>query len=300
MLLEIMGHKEQIEKLKKIVKTDKVANAYIFEGMSGIGKCTVAKEFAKALLCLSEGSRPCNEYIACKTFEDSNNFILLAPEGNVIKVDSIRALKEELMLKPITSDRKVAIINDAECMNEQAQNALLKILEEPPKYVTIILITSNKEKLLYTIKSRCISFQFQPLKEEELRAYFEEPIEKELLEYARGSIGAIVNAKENHATEAIAKWVQAFRQESLIELMRDVNEVREEKYVKDHLQDFLEYLLYLYYKDMKEKKQDTTGAIAIVEETRNHILRNANVDIALDRMVINLWKWRRECKRLLV
>ena len=296
--MKIIGHQEQIKKLKHILNENKLGHAYIFEGIEGIGKCTIAKEFAKALLCLNGGDKPCNECIACQNFEAGKNFYFIKPEGNLIKVDEIRKLKEELMLKPITSSRKVAIIDNAELMNEQAQNALLKVLEEPPEYATIILVTANKEKLLYTIKSRCTTFRFQPLKNEAIEEFFGNQIEDEMLEYSRGSIGAIVKARENNDTEVISRWVQAFKKESLIEMMKDMNSIKEEKYVKENVEDVLEYLLYLYYKEMRETKKDTTEAIEIVEETRNNILKNANLDIALDRMMINLWKWRKVCKRL--
>lgn len=276
--MRIIGHTKQIEKLNRIVEANKISNAYIFYGIKGIGKATIAKEFAKKIL-------------------GNDSYILIQPEGNIIKVETIRSLKEELMLKPTISDRKIAIIDEAECMNEQSQNALLKILEEPPVYATIILVTSNKEKLLYTIKSRCVDFKFNPLSEEEIQQYFDEPLKKEILEYSRGSIGAVIKSQESENQEVVTKWVQAFKQDSLIELMKEINMIKEEKYIKENLEDFLDYLLYVYYKELKDKNINFTGAIEIVEETRNNISRNANVDIALDRMVINLWKWRKECKK---
>ena len=141
--MKIIGHEIQLKKLKNIVDTDKVGNAYIFDGIDGIGKFTIAKEFAKGLLCINETIKPCGECSACRTFDETNDLIIVEPDGNMIKVDDIRKMKDELMLKPITSNRKIAIINNAEVMNEQAQNALLKILEEPPEYVTIILVTSS-------------------------------------------------------------------------------------------------------------------------------------------------------------
>lgn len=296
--MKVIGHKEQLEKLKKIVETNQVSNAYIFEGIDGIGKFTIAKEFAKALLCINEGEKPCEKCSMCQIFEDSKNLKILNPEDNIIKVDEIRSIKEELMLKPVTSIRKVAIINNAEQMNEQAQNALLKILEEPPEYVTIILITSNKEKLLYTIKSRCTIFRFNRLTNEEIEEYFDEEIDGNLIDYSRGSIGTIIKAKENNETEIIQKIVLALRKDSLIEMVANINAIKEDKYVKENLQGILEYILFWYYQDMKKSKNDNVEAIEIVEEARNNILRNANVDIALDRMIINLWKWRKKCKKL--
>ncbi len=296
--MKIIGHEAQLSKLKKIVDTNKVGNAYIFDGIEGIGKYTIAKEFAKGLLCIAAEEKPCGKCEACNLFNETNDLIIVEPEGNIIKVDDIRNLKDELMLKPTISNRKIAIINDAELMNEQAQNALLKILEEPPEYVTIILVTCNKEKLLYTIKSRCTLFKFSPLKNDEIREFFEEEISEDLLAYSRGSIGAIIKLQENNNTDIVEKLVNSIKCTSLIDMMREVNFVKEDKYVKENLQNILGYFMYWYYQDMKENRNNNVEAIKIVEETKSNILRNANVDIALDRMMINLWKWGRICKKL--
>lgn len=296
--MKIIGHEIQLKKLKNIVDTDKVGNAYIFDGIDGIGKFTIAKEFAKGLLCINETIKPCGECSACRTFDETNDLIIVEPDGNMIKVDDIRKMKDELMLKPITSNRKIAIMNNAEVMNEQAQNALLKILEEPPEYVTIILVTSSKEKLLYTIKSRCTLFKFNPLSDEEVKEYFNNDVSDDLLTYSRGSIGTIIKLQENNDTDIIERLVSSLKYTSLIDMMKEVNSLKEEKYVKENLQDVLGYFMYWYYKDMKENKNNNIKAIECVEDTRSNILRNANVDIALDRMMINLWKWGRTCKKL--
>lgn len=296
--MKIIGHETQLGKLKKIVDTNKVGNAYIFEGIEGIGKYTIAKEFARGLLCISTAEKPCEMCTACNLFNETNDLIIVKPDGNIIKVDDIRNLKDELMLKPTISNRKVAIINNAELMNEQAQNALLKILEEPPEYVTIILVTSSKEKLLYTIKSRCTLFKFNPLKNEEIKEFFNKDISEDLLTYSRGSIGAIIKLQESNNTDIVEKLVNSIKYTSLIDMMREVNTIKEDKYVKDNLQSVLGYFMYWYYQDMKENRNNNVEAIKIVEETKSNILRNANVDIALDRMMINLWKWGRTCKKL--
>ena len=169
---KVIGHEEQIKKLETIIKNDTISNAYIFYGIKGIGKATVAQKFAEAVV-------------------GNEGYIVVESEDNVIKVDAIRNLKDEVLLKPIVADRKIIIINDAECMNEQAQNALLKILEEPPTYITIILVTSNKEKLLYTIRSRCVEFKFNPLTVKEIEMFFNKKLPDELLEFSGGSIGEV-------------------------------------------------------------------------------------------------------------
>ena len=166
-----IGHEKNKLKLRNIIKSNSVGHAYLFVGKQSVGKKLIAIEFAKNILCDSLiDEEPCCKCQSCLNFGNGSDFKIISPEKNVIKVDAIRELSNELFLLPTISKRKVFIIDDAESMNEQAQNALLKILEEPPTYATIILIVSNKEKLLNTIKSRVIEFQFEALKREEIKS----------------------------------------------------------------------------------------------------------------------------------
>ncbi len=165
----IIGNERNKELLKKIIDTNNVAHSYMFVGKDSIGKMLFAKEFAKATLCLSE-EKPCNRCKSCIEFDTHNNpdFNILEPEGNSIKIDQIRELTKKVYEKPVVSSKKVYIINDSEAMTKEAQNSLLKTLEEPPEYVTIILITSNENLFLPTIKSRCTKISFNRLTDEEL------------------------------------------------------------------------------------------------------------------------------------
>lgn len=166
---DIVGNEKNKELLKNIISTNNIAHSYMFVGKDSIGKLLFAKEFAKAILCLSQ-EKPCNKCKSCIEFETYNNpdFSILKPESNSIKIDEIRELTKKVYEKPVVSTRKVYIINDSECMTKEAQNSLLKTLEEPPEYVTIILITSNENLFLPTIKSRCIKVTFNKLTNEEL------------------------------------------------------------------------------------------------------------------------------------
>ncbi len=166
----IIGNEKNKELLKHIIDTDNIAHSYMFVGKDSIGKSLFAKEFAKAILCLDK-EKPCNKCKSCIEFNTYNNpdFNILEPEANSIKTDKIRELTKKVYEKPVISDRKVYIINDSNCMTKEAQNSLLKTLEEPPEYVTIILITSNENIFLPTIKSRCTKILFNRLTNEELK-----------------------------------------------------------------------------------------------------------------------------------
>ena len=166
---EIVGNEKNKEFLKNIINTNNVAHSYMFVGKESIGKLLFAKEFAKAILCTSE-QKTCNKCKSCIEFDTNNNpdFSILEPDGNSIKIDQIRELTKKVYEKPVVSNKKVYIINDSNYMTKEAQNSLLKTLEEPPEYVTIILIASNENSFLPTIKSRCTKITFNKLTNSEL------------------------------------------------------------------------------------------------------------------------------------
>ncbi len=170
----IIGNKKNKELLENIIYTNNIAHSYMFVGKDSIGKSLFAKEFAKAILCV-EDEKPCNKCKSCIEFDTYNNpdFSVLEPEGNSIKIDQIRELTKKVYEKPVVSNKKVYIINDSNYMTKEAQNSLLKTLEEPPEYVTIILITSNENLFLPTIKSRCTKISFDRLTNTELAEILE-------------------------------------------------------------------------------------------------------------------------------
>ena len=158
---DIIGNEKNKKILSDILKSNKIANSYMFVGQESIGKFLFAKEFAKAILCENE-EKPCNNCKSCIEFNTNNNpdFNIIESDGKNIKIDQIRELTKKVYEKPIISNKKVYIINDSNLMTKEAQNSLLKTLEEPPEYVTIILVTSNESMFLPTIKSRCTKILF--------------------------------------------------------------------------------------------------------------------------------------------
>ena len=169
MFNNIIGNDKNKELLKKLIDSNNIAHSYMFIGNDSIGKMLFAKEFAKAILCM-EKEKPCKKCKSCIEFDTKNNpdFIILEPEGKSIKIDQIRELTRKVYEKPVVSNRKVYIINDSNNMTKEAQNSLLKTLEEPPEYVTITLIASNDNMFLPTIKSRCTKVAFNKLSDIEL------------------------------------------------------------------------------------------------------------------------------------
>lgn len=176
----VIGNDKNKIFLNKIVKSDNTVHSYMFEGIEGIGKSIFARDFAKMLLCMGDSKTDCRTCKSCIEFENNNNpdFIQIKPDGKVIKIEQIRQMQEKILEKPIVSDKKVYIIDDADLMTKEAQNCLLKTLEEPPKFAVIILVLSNDSKILNTIKSRCMRIFFEKLKNEELNKYAVENFDK--------------------------------------------------------------------------------------------------------------------------
>ena len=157
---ELTGREDTIEFFQNTIRNDKVASAYILSGEKGSGKKAIASLYAATLLCEKEGVDPCGACISCrKAFADSHPDIIYVTheKPDLITVDEIREqVVETVDIRPYEGKYKVYIIDDAQKMNNQAQNALLKVIEEPPEYVVILLLATNSKMLLATIESRCI------------------------------------------------------------------------------------------------------------------------------------------------
>lgn len=151
--------------------------AYIFEGPQGINILESAKLFAAALVCNNAKSAPCGVCESCKlTYAENNPDIVFVNSGDKksIGVDKIREISKDVYIKPFEAEKKVYIIENGEIITDEAQNAMLKILEEPPEYAVFIIITISASMLLSTVLSRCTRVRFTPLSERQMRKYLEE------------------------------------------------------------------------------------------------------------------------------
>jgi len=170
----VIGHKGLVEALKNAVAGGRISHAYLFAGDPGSGKKFLATTFAAALECEGEGERPCMKCRSCRKALSRNHpdISLLVPEKpDVISVGEIRELTAQAAVKPYEGKYKIFIINDAEKMNQQAQNALLKTLEEPPAYMVLMLLANRPEQLLPTIASRCVRLDVETVPDDEIKAY---------------------------------------------------------------------------------------------------------------------------------
>ena len=187
-------HDEIMKKLISAARENHVRQAYIFEGSRGIGKRKAARLFAAALVCETETHAPCGTCAACIGAKaDTNPDIRYISSDKSIGVDAMREIVSDAYIKPFESKRKIYIIENGELMTEQAQNAFLKMLEEPPEYAIFIILTVNSSLLLQTVISRCGIIRFSPVKKEVIKKYIREKYPEAdadfLAGYAAGNIG---------------------------------------------------------------------------------------------------------------
>ena len=201
MFENILGNETNKKKLEKSIEQNRISHSYIFSGIDGIGKKLIAGELAKKVLCLEPDKKVC-KCKSCIEYDSNNNpdFFMIIPEDGKIKIEKIREIQRKIAEKPIVSNKKVYIIDDAQVMTTEAQNCLLKTLEEPPEFVTIILIGSNENNFLSTIKSRCTIIKFQDIENSQIKDYlkskYDIKVSDNLLEIFDGSIGKAEKLKD--------------------------------------------------------------------------------------------------------
>ena len=291
MFENILGNERNKNILEKAIELNKTSHSYIFWGTEGIGKKVIAKEFAKKILCLQNHDNDCI-CKSCIEFDSSNNpdFQLIEPKEGTIKIEQIREMQRKVVEKPIISNKKVYIIDNADTMKTEAQNCLLKTLEEPPEYVTIILICSNEGNLLSTIKSRCTRMHFEPIKDEEIKKYIDkefpdQQISENIISLAQGSIGKAIKLNERKDIyENIEKILLNMQKKDLIEIVQMSEEIYKSK---EEINSILEYINVLLLKLSKQNIK-YIRCIEIVEQTKKRLKANSNYDMCIDNLLFNM------------
>ena len=177
---DILGHEEIISHLQNAIRLKKISHAYILDGEEGAGKNLLAQTFAQTLQCEKGETFPCGSCRSCKQAISGNQPDIIHVEhrnAGSIGVEDIREqLCGDIQIRPYASPYKIYIVDEAEKMTIQAQNALLKTIEEPPSYGVILLLTTNSEAFLPTILSRCVTLKLRPVKDELIRKYLMEEL----------------------------------------------------------------------------------------------------------------------------
>jgi len=173
MFSEIIGHQNIVNLLRKTVVSGRVAHAYLFLGPPGVGKSTVARAFARALLCLQpRRGDGCGECRACRQAAEGNHpdLLIVGPTPGTIKIDQVREVQRRVALTPYQGFRQICLIEQAETMTGEAANCFLKTLEEPPAETVFILLSEQPYALLPTVISRCQQVLFHALSSSEVAA----------------------------------------------------------------------------------------------------------------------------------
>lgn len=299
---EIIGQEQIKEHLQNAIKEKQVSHAYIINGERSAGKEFIASVFASALLCTGEGVEPCGDCHSCKQALSRNNpdiVYVMHEKPNTIGVDDIRTqINNDITIKPYNSDYKVYIVNEGEKMTPQAQNALLKTLEEPPAYAVIMILTTNLEAMLPTILSRCVTLNMKPVSDDLVRTY----LMQELMvpdykadvctAFARGNIGkakalAISEEFDNIKADAVS-LLKHIHEMDISEMVTAIKKIAEYKF---NINDYLD-IISVWYRDVLLFKATNDANHLIFKEEIQYIKKVAdrssyegieNIIVALDK-----------------
>lgn len=282
---DVVGHKDIIQYIENAVSMDKVSHAYILNGERGSGKKMLASLFAMTLLCEKQGPEPCNTCHSCKQAESGNHPDIIRvthEKPNTISVDDIREqVNNTIMIKPYQGPYKVYIIDRAELMSVQAQNALLKTIEEPPEYAVIMLLTENAESLLPTINSRCVMLKLRNIKDKLIKKYLMEILEipdykaEVCTAFAQGNMGrAIMLAHSEHFNEIKDEAVQLLKYIHEMELSEVVAAVNNITAYKLEITDYLDIIM-IWYRDVLLYKATKDIDRVVFKDQVNYIREQA-------------------------
>ena len=283
---KIIGHEKIIEYFQNAISMDKVNHAYILNGEDKSGKMLLAESFAATLQWEKNGVTPCGECHSCKQADSRNqpDIIYITHEKpNTISVDDIRRqLNDDIVLKPYSSKFKVYIVNEAEKMNIQAQNALLKTLEEPPIYAVILLLTTNADYFLPTILSRCVRLDIKAVSDDKIKKYLME--EKQVPDYqadicvafAQGNVGKAIRlaASEdfNEMKNSALHIIKRLNDIEVNELMQAVKQIAEYKL---EMNDYFD-LIMVWFRDVLLYKATADANRLIFQDEIYNIKKEAS------------------------
>lgn len=310
---------EMVRFLVNSYRKNRLVHAYVLEGAKGVGKLSVAKNFAKMLLCESD-DKICGTCRSCQMIDQDGhvNVYVIRKEGNNIKKEQIQTLQSEFSKMAAEDSAKVYIIEDADKMSVSAANSLLKFLEEPMKNTYALLLTENKQMLLPTIRSRAVVLSFKSLSQEEL---IEQYCEAGVNQYA-----AIVASLTQNLDEGIL-LAQSERLASLIDLVLKTEEcfvktkldpsillMQHQDLFKEKDSQFLYLKLFMiYYEDVLRMKLGKTDQLAFriyssslsaseqvntttsclnklraMLEAEKRLMANANMMLCLDQLFLEM------------
>lgn len=321
---DIIGHEQIIEHLQNAIAMDKVSHAYIINGPDKSGKMMLAEAFAMTVQCEQGGRDACLECHSCKQALGRNqpDIIYVSHEKpNTISVDDIRTqVNNDIVIKPYSSRHKIYIIDEAEKMNVQAQNALLKTIEEPPAYAIILLLTTNADDFLPTILSRCVSLNIKAVPDETIEKYLMSNWQipdyqaQICVAFAQGNVGKAIQLASssdfNELKSSVLQLVKRLHEIDLYELTEAVKQIGEYKL---QINDYFDLMMVwyrdvLYFKatgdvnglifkdevyDIKRRaeKSSYNGIEQIIEALQKaqlRLLANVNFDLVMELLLLTI------------
>lgn len=325
---DIVGHNKIVNHLKNAIQMDKVSHAYIINGEDNSGKMMLAEAFAMALQCEEGGPEPCGNCRSCKQAMERNqpDIIFIGQDEMMedkktksISVDEIRTLlNNDIVIKPYSSKYKIYIVDHAEKMNVQAQNALLKTIEEPPAYGVILLLTSNADSFLQTIRSRCILLNVKTVEEDLIKKHlmkkYQVPDYKAEIcaAFAQGNVGKAIQLAASDSFNEMKQDVLA-----LVKKMEDIEiyelpvTIKNINAYKQRMDEYLD-LLTLWYRDLlylkatddvnnlifkdevydikkqaaKKSYSGIENIFQAIELTRTRLKANVNFDLVIEMLLL--------------
>lgn len=290
---DIIGQEQIKEHLRTALERNTISHAYIIHGERSSGKEYIARVFSMALQCeqRSAGQNadrevPCGECRSCRQALSDNQPDIIRVQHekpNTIGVEDIRTqINQDIAVKPYSSPYKIYIMNEAEKMTPQAQNALLKTLEEPPAYAVIILLTTNIDAMLPTILSRCVILHMKPAPDEEIRKYLMEQLKVPdykadvCVAFGRGNVGkakALATSEEfdNIKADAVSllKYIADMDTSEMVEAIKKISEY------KFNIDDYLD-IIAVWYRDVLLFKATNDANHLIFKEEIQYIKKVAD------------------------
>ncbi|GAB6086071.1 DNA polymerase III subunit delta' [Alkaliphilus crotonatoxidans] len=317
----IIGQDRTIESLKIALTRKQVSHGYLIEGLAGLGKRTIARELAMGIVCQSKENKPCHTCQSCIKSQHGNHPEIkwIEPEG-AIKIEQIRELQKEILMKPYEGKYKVFVLCNAETMTTQAQNALLKTLEEPPTYGVLILLVNNINRLLPTVASRCQALRLRPVEKNKIADFLE--AKKGISNEAARVVAAFSDGIPGKALQLLEDEDFIRRRNTLFEITRELlNQntivlldrvqffVEEKNYAEELLDIFTSWyrdlLIYretqafqfiMNYDKMKEIQEQASKIglkqlreiIFMIDKAKQNLKSNVNYQLNFEVMLLNI------------
>ncbi len=241
MLNSLLGNLEIKNTLRSIISSGRFPHAFIIEGEEGSGRHTLAQIITAAALCESDGTlKPCGKCRTCELIQKNGHCDVLSytPDGATFKIDTIREIRDNAYIMPIEAKRKINILSDCDKMNEPAQNAFLKVLEEPPEFMVFILICQNTCSLLPTVRSRCVTLTVSNPETNDAVGYIKKKTEAsdqniiEALESSHGNIGKaleILLGESSKSVQTAKDFLNAIKLNDRIKALKTLHEIEKDR-----------------------------------------------------------------------